>query len=322
MKIAIGILSLALLFLGACAAVGPREPVDLSLRFDAASLPEDLDGYLAAREDGIAPDMAARILWNGAPGAQTDWAVVYLHGYSATSEEIRPVPDQVARALGANLYFTRLTGHGQDGEAMAKARVQDWMDDTAEALAIGRRIGKRVLVISTSTGGTLAAEAARHPDLAGQFDALVMVSPNFAIRNPASQILTWPLVRYWGPVVAGKDRCFEPVNDAHDRYWTNCYPTVAVLPVAALAEHARSGDYRAAHQPVLVLISQDDQVVSPEATRRAMASWGGPAMISQLSLGPQDDPYRHVLAGDVLSPSMTGPVSEAIVTWLRGAIPQ
>ena len=83
-------------------AFAPREPLDL-------------DSYLRDREavvGGITPGTEKRILWAGAAGARTDWAVVYLHGFSATSEEIRPVPDRVAAGLGANLYFTRLAGYG------------------------------------------------------------------------------------------------------------------------------------------------------------------------------------------------------------------
>lgn len=308
--------ALAALALGAFFAVGPREPVDLTPRFDAASLPADLDAYLAAREAGVAPEVAERILWAGAPGAMTDIAVVYLHGFSATSEEIRPVPDRVAQALGANLVFVRLAGHGQGPAAMAGPTVQDWIDDAARALAIGRRIGRKVLVIATSTGGTLAAEAARS-DLGRQIDALVLISPNFAIQNPAAMILTWPLARYWGPVVAGRERCFAPVNDAQARFWTTCYPTAAVFPMAALADHAAQGDYAGATMPMLRITDAADQVVVPAASAAVAARWGGPVTDLAVVLGPGDDPWHHVLAGDILSPSQTAPVTQAIVDWAR-----
>lgn len=298
-------------------AFGPREPVELTPRFNANDLPADLEDYLASQESGIEPDVAKRIIWAGVPDEQTELAIVYLHGYSATSEEIRPVPDRVAAALEANLYYARLAGHGKGGEAMATPTVQDWIDDTAEALAIGRRLGRRVVVIATSTGGTLAAEAARHPELSKQIDALVLISPNFAIRNRAAQILTWPFVRYWGPVLAGAERCFDTINPDHARYWTTCYPTVSVLPMAALAAHARGGSYDRAVQPALVMTSEKDQVISPDATRKVMSGWGGPVEQVSLTLGAGDDPYSHVLAGDILSPSMTGPVSEQIIDWIR-----
>jgi len=308
--------AVALLF-----AFGPREPLDLTPDFDAALLPADLDAYLAAREatvGGIVPGAEKRILWAGPPGVRTDWAVVYLHGFSATSEEIRPVPDRVAAGLGANLHFTRFAGHGLGPRRFAGPSVNDWMIDVAEALAIGRRIGRRVLVIATSTGGTLAAEAALQPDLAAGMDAIVFVSPNFGIRDPVAALLTWPFARAWVGAVAGRERCFPTVSAAHARFWTACYPTEALLPMAAVARHAAAADYGRVTLPALFLSAEADRVVSPAATARVAARWGGPVALLPQVAGAGDDPASHVIAGDVLSPSMTAPVTNAILGWAGG----
>ncbi|MCB2109910.1 MAG: alpha/beta fold hydrolase [Defluviimonas sp.] len=299
---------------------GPREPLGLVPAFDAAALPEDLDTYLATREatvGGITPGVEKRILWAGARGAVTDWAVIYLHGFSATSEEIRPVPDRVAQALGANLYFTRFAGHGLGPDRFAGPSVNDWMIDTAEALAIGKRIGRRVLVIATSTGGTLAAEAALQPSLASGMDGIVFVSPNFRLKPPVAALLTWPLARRWVPLVAGSERCFAPQNPDHAKYWTTCYPTVALLPMAALAEHARLADYKSVRVPALFLFARADQVVSAAETEAVAARWGGSVSVVEQVAGPGDDPYSHVIAGRILSPSRSAPVSELIAIWAR-----
>nr|WP_287339345.1 hypothetical protein [Mesorhizobium sp.] len=90
--------------------------------------------------------------------ARTPLSIVY----SASKGEVRPLPDEVADQLDANLY-TRLTGHGQGGAAMADGSVNAWINDYEEALAIGRAIGDKVIVIATSTGGSLAAWAATQP---------------------------------------------------------------------------------------------------------------------------------------------------------------
>ena len=89
----------------------------------------------------IRPGAAKRILWAGEKGARTPLAIVYIHGFSGSAEEIRPVPDEVARTLGANLYFSRLAGHGRRPAAMAEPDAGDWIEDMAEAMAIGRRLG-------------------------------------------------------------------------------------------------------------------------------------------------------------------------------------
>lgn len=305
-------------------AFGPVEPVNLVPRFDAASLPADLDAYLAATErmmGAVTPGAEKRIVWAGRPGQQTDLALVYLHGFSATSEEIRPVPDRVAAELGANLYFTRLAGHGLPGDRLAGPSVQDWIDDVAEALAIGQRIGRKVVILSTSTGGTLAAEAAINPALSGKIAGIVFISPNFGLNSLAATILTWPGVRYWGPLVAGRERCFTPQNDRNKRFWTMCYPTTALFPMAALAVHARAADYRQVTIPALFIYSREDKVVSPGDTEAVVAGWGdGSSATAVLKVGPRDDRYSHVIAGDILSPSMTPSVSRDIAAWIRGKV--
>jgi alpha-beta hydrolase superfamily lysophospholipase len=302
-------------------AFGPREVVEGPGAFDAPALPDDLDAWLAAREAAVPdlrPGAEARIVWAGRTGERTPLSIVYLHGFSASPEEIRPVPDLVAEALGANLHFARLTGHGRDGAAMAEATADHWIADVAEALAIGRRIGERVVVIGTSTGGTLAKLAAHDPALSDRLAGIVFVAPNFAINNPAAPLLTLPWARAWLPAVMGEERGFAPRNDEHAAHWTIRYPTVAVLPVAALVAHVRGLDPARAGVPALFLWSEHDRVVSPAAVARVARGWGGPAVLRPVTVGPGDDPSSHVIAGDILSPGMTAAVTGMIVDWASG----
>lgn len=298
--------------------MAPREPVDTEIAFRESDLPDDLDPWLAAREaqfPDIVPGAEKRILWAGAPGRQTDMAVVYLHGFSATSEEIRPVPDLVARSLGANLFFARLAGHGRGGTAMAEPSAGDWLEDTAEALAIGRRIGRDVLVIATSTGGTLAAVAATDAGLVHRVKGIVFVSPNFRLRRPEAMILSLPFVRWWGPRLFARELGFEPLNAQQARYWTTRYPAEAAFALGALLRRARGRDYAGVTTPALFVYSPDDRVVSPRAIRRIAARWGGPVETMEMELAPGDDPMSHVLAGDILSPGGTAPLVAAILAW-------
>ena len=316
------VLLLALVLVG-LAIFGPREPVDLSARFDPAAFGNDLDTYFETQEarfDDIVEGVEKRVVWAGDKGAKTPVSVLYIHGFSATSEEIRPVPDKVAQALGANLIFTRLSGHGRSGEAMAEPRVADWMLDTAEALAAARVIGDQVIVISTSTGGTLVGAAALREDLMKNVAGAVFVSPNFAMNNAASIILTWPAVRWWGPLVAGAQRSFETLNEGHQTYWTNSYPTVALMPMAALVKAVDGLDLGRAKIPALFVISDQDQVVSPSKNREVAEEWGGDSELLVLSMGDGDDPYSHVIAGDILSPGQTSGVVDAIITWAQAVL--
>lgn len=299
---------------------GPYEPSGTEVSFDEGLLGNDVDAYLASREarfDDITPGVEKRVVWHGVRGEKTRQVLVYVHGFSASSEEIRPVPDRIASALGANLVYTRLQGHGRSDAAMAEATTEGWMRDVAEALAVARAVGEEVIILSTSTGGTLVAEAARQPALMQQVRGVIFVSPNFSINNPLAPLLTLPAARNWLPLVAGRTRSYEPRNDRQAIFWTTSYPTVAVLPMAALVERARSRDFAVIKLPALFWYSDADQVVVPAATDKVVARWGGPVTVMKVTLGAGSDPYAHVIAGAIASPSQTELTVAGMLSWIE-----
>lgn len=312
-----GALALFALFGGAWAF--GREPLpDLGPAFFDKDLPADVEAWLQARElsfPDIRPGAQAQIAWAGAPGRVTPWSVVYLHGFSATHREIAPVPQRVAQALGANLFLARLTGHGADGAALGRATAGDWLRDLDIALAIGRRIGGRVLVIATSTGATLALLAAADPVRAAGLAGLALISPNLALASPAAVLLDLPLARHWGPWLAGRQRGFAPVNADHARWWTTDYPTAALFPMAAVMRAGRAVDPARARVPALFVINPADRVVDTGRIPDLAARWAAGADLARLTPGPGDDPHGHVLGGDILSPGLTGPVTDRILAF-------
>ncbi len=312
--------ALALLLL-AVFVFGPREDVPDSAAFDAGQLDAGVDAYLARAESGVEnlrPEAAKRVVWAGAPDTRTALSIVYLHGFSASAEEIRPVPDRVAQALGANLVFTRFTGHGRDGAALATATAADWMADTAEALALGRATGEGVIVIATSTGATFAALAAREPSMTQGVRGMVLISPNFGINNPLAPLLTWPAARHWLPALAGAERSFTPLNADHARHWTTRYPTTAVFPMAAAVRKAALADYGEVRLPVLFYYDDADQVVDARQADAVRATWGGPVTLARPPRGQGMDPFAHVVAGDILSPAGTDAATGAILAFIGG----
>ena len=310
---ALGVLVLSLVYWG------PREPAELSLPAPKP-IGDNLDHYLQDAESAysdIKPSLEKRIIWANDSKEKTPLSVVYLHGFSAASEEIRPVPDLVSNALGSNLFFTRLQGHGREDKALAEGAVAGWMADLQEAILIGERLGERVLLISTSTGGTLAAVAALNSKLSQKLAGSVFVSPNFGILDFRARFLTWPLARYWLPVFAGKTRRFDARNAAHAATCSLVYPSVAVLPVGALVKRVMQLDFADAKIPSLFLYSLKDQVVQADKILQVMHAWGGQSTGQEIHLGQQDDESFHVLAGHVLSPSQTKPVADIIINWAK-----
>jgi alpha-beta hydrolase superfamily lysophospholipase len=299
---------------------GTREPAGLKTIFDESSLGSDLDTYLKTAESklsDIVPGTEKRIIWHGKPHQKTPVSIVYLHGFSASSEEIRPVPDQMAQSLSANLYFARLTDHGRSGAAMAEATVAAWMRDTAEALAIAGRIEARVIVLSTSTGGTLSGAVACDPSLSQNVAGMVFVSPNFGINNAAARLLTWPFARIWIPLLVGRERHVETLNSEQGKYWTNVYPIAATLPMPALVRKVIGKNFGDVSVPALFIMSEKDQVVRPDMIEKIAQRWGGQKQVLKVVPGPNDDPEAHVLAGDILSPDLTQQVIEKILDWFK-----
>jgi len=298
-------------------ALGPRVGVDD--RWNEPTLPVDIDSYLLGREGRVAnirPGDAKSVVWlePDAPSV-TPLALVYLHGFSADRHEVEPLVTALARDLGANAYFTRLAGHGRDGSAMGEATVEAWLDDAAEAVTIGGFIGERVVLMGTSTGGTLALWAASREEARERIAALVLVSPNLGLQDPAAGFLVWP----WGGAIArmvvGPERCFEPANPEHARHWTTCYPVEALLPMAALVQHVRSLGRGAVSAPALVVYSPNDQLVDPSKTEPVMTRISREPAQMYVVQG-SGDPEQHVVAGAILSPQTTGDVRQRIRTFL------
>ncbi len=301
---------------------GPREEVNLVPVFDDRRFGEGVQVYFESTEsafDDIVPGVEKRVIWqDGFKEQRTPYSVLYVHGFSASSEEIRPVPDRVAEALGANLVYTRLQGHGRDGEAMAEGTASGWMRDMAEGVAAARAVGDKVVILSTSTGGTLAAAAALNPDLSEDVVAMVFVSPNFGVNTAVAWMPSLPWARTWLPMVLGHERDGTSPDPEKNKYWSTVYPWEAVVPMSVLVDTVYGLDFSGASVPALFWFSDDDQVVRPERTHLVARSWGGPSEVTLVTMGPGDDPHSHVVAGRLMSPGQTDAAVTGILEWLKG----
>ena len=283
-------------------------------------LPADLEAYLAASEDEVDSDFALipgtekRVVWRD-ERRRTEYAVIYLHGFSATRQETAPLAEQIADSLNANLFETRLSGHGHSDRPMHEVRAEEWLQDAMEALSIGARIGERIVVIGTSTGGTLALALAEHEAAAAVSD-IILISPNLQPIDPKSNWLTRPLGPLLAHLVSGDTRSWTPHNEAQGRYWSTSYPTSAVVEVMRLVDFVRNRLPMVLRQDLLVLVSPDDSVVSAAVTRDAFAKLDAPSK-RLIEFEDAQDPSRHVLAGDILSPDTTEAVASQIVEFVR-----
>lgn len=323
MRIAMGLLLAFVIVAAILLATIYRRPPDLALE-RGKGLPRDvslasLETFLQATESRagrIREGLAKQIVWADPAGpSKTAISLVYVHGFSASPAEIRPLPDKVAEALGANLFFTRLAGHGlEDPGALGHATLGDWIADLEEAIAIGRLLGDRVVVMATSTGASLTTWALGRPGLADGIAAAVLVSPNYGVQASGSFLLTGPFAAEIAHMVIGARRGFEPVNALNAHNWTTDYPVEALIPMAQAVRLASFTPVEQIKTSALFVYSPRDLVVRPDLTDAVLGRWGGPH--ARFDPGETGDANNHVIAGDTYSPGTTAAVAAEIVAWL------
>jgi len=286
-------------------------------------LGEDLETSLAeseARFPDMRPGHQKEIIWAYKSKKKTRYAVVFVHGFSASKGELRPVPDALAKSLKANLFFTRLPGHGRSGPAMHGNQLSDWYDCMVEALEIGARIGEETIIVSSSTGGTLTvAELGRRRDLS-KIAALVFFSPNFGVRDQRAKIGLLPAASWLVDKLFPGDLSFEPRNDAHAAWWTHTYPFSSAVVMIRLVRDALRVDLSKIKVPALFVYSDADAVVRSETTADIVKKW--PVHVTRFDppLEGHVDPFAHVIAGDIVSPDNTEWAHRAVLNWLKAQL--
>jgi pimeloyl-ACP methyl ester carboxylesterase len=286
---------------------GPKasyEPLEGDLPTLNYTLPE-LDAYVQGKEKGLAnlrPDNQSRIVWADSM-RKTPFAVVYLHGWSASQEEGDPLHEEFAKRYGCNLYLPLLAGHGvEDPNSFATLTPKQLIDSAKEALAVGRLLGEQVILMSCSTGGTLSTYlAATYPDAVA---AQLLYSPNIDLANPLSELLTLPWGKQIAYAVEGKQHSFTPPQEAY-QYWTTTYSTDGLVCLKTLVEWTQTPDnWKRISQPIFMGYyyknedEQDDQV-SVEEMHRFFKSISTPEDKKKSVAFPES--AHHVVLSRILS---------------------
>lgn len=187
------------------------------------------------QQENLKPNNQARIVWaNDSLKQKTEYAVVYLHGFSASAEEGAPIHTDFAKRYGCNLYLARLYGHGLNApEPLLDLTPENYMESAKRAIAIGKQLGEKVIVMSTSTGSTQALYiASEHPEIA----ALILYSPNVELYTASASLLTKPWGLQLSRLAMGGKYRERNDNDTIKQYWYAKYRLEGVINMQAMLE--------------------------------------------------------------------------------------
>lgn len=282
--------------------------------FSLESLPEWLHEHEQSH-GSVIEGAEATIDWATKPEV-TELCVLYVHGFSATRQEIAPIPEKVAAHFGANVVHTRLAGHGLSENPMA-ATAEDWLQSMVDAWEIASRIGKKVVIIAVSTGAPLSIWLNEQVIEKDRVHSFIFLSPNFRIRNPFGFLLTWPWAESWVPLVIGREHRWEPENEMAARYWTNRYETQAVIEMQKVVDWASKLKPDAEQAPMATLYMEDDPTINHTAAVAFHSRWpAGDKQLHRVTLDAQNP--QHVFAGDITAPHRTDWCVDVCTRFIEG----
>ncbi|MBS1628280.1 MAG: alpha/beta hydrolase [Bacteroidetes bacterium] len=307
--------------------LGPK-PSTPVYNINLPSIPENsaaLLNYIQTNESAhkIKPDNEARIIWNNdSLKEKTEYAIVYLHGFSASQEEGNPVHKNIAKQFGCNLYLYRLSQHGIDTtDELQNLTADNYWESAKTAYTIGKQLGDKVILMGTSTGASLALQlAATYPDIAG----LILISPNIEINDPNA----WVLNNHWGLQIARmvlKSKYRDITNKPNDykKYWNTHYRLESAVALEELLETTMNKTtFAKVTQPTLTLYyykdaQHQDNVVKVGAIEKMFNELATPANEKRLIAVPNAE--NHVLCSPIQSKDIITPQKE-IAAFLKEVI--
>ncbi len=268
----------------------PNKPV---YNLTMESLPEQgdsLEAYVAAREAQykLKPDNEARIIWqNDSLKKPTEYAIVYLHGFSASQEEGDPVHQTLAKTFGCNLYLSRLSMHGLDTtEPLLGITAESYWESAREALNFGKKLGRKVILMGTSTGGTQALQlAAAYPELV---HGVILMSPNIEINDPNAWLLNNPWGLQIARMVMGSDYIVaKDTRPVYKKYWSSPYRLEATIELQEMLETSmKAATFQKVAQPLLLMYyykdeANQDPVVKVSAMRKMFETISTPMSLKK-----------------------------------------
>jgi carboxylesterase len=254
-------------------------------------------------------------------GAATEWAVVILHGFSTCPEQFQELGERLFD-LGFNIYIPRQPYHGladRTANNLAPLTAERLAAYGDQALDIGRGLGRKVLLIGLSGGGTVAAWLAQNrPDLEIAMPIAPMLGVSF-IPSAFTRPFAWlfnqiPDFYMW----------WDPRNKAENPYAVDySYPGYSIRAMSEclklgvwVRRQARSAAPKAYR--IVMVINDNEPGVNNKEVYKVMADWQ--AHQNHTRLGAFHFEKSLKLPHDLITPGTPGLDIETVYRLLIGRI--
>lgn len=187
-----------------------------------------------------------------------DSCVILIHGFTATTVEVRPLANELANA-GYSVICPLLPGHNTTPEDLNKIKWQEWVSSVDYVLEKAFIDFDNVFIGGESMGGLVACYLAAHYE---SIKGVLLFSP--ALFVPKLQLSKF--IRYFRPFMPKAARKKDVVNT--EKYPWKGYtvnPTSAANELYKLQKIVRTNLPKIV-QPVLIIQGKNDNTITPESS--------------------------------------------------------
>ena len=291
---------------------------------NVSDVPEDIDGYLKQKESEVSdiyPYAEKTVFWNNSKKNKTKYSIVFIHGFTTTGYQSKEFLNKLSSEIGANLFMTRLSGHGVPYEGTNQMQIDKIMYDVAEAIIIGERIGENVILIGHSLGGALSMLAANDELLSKKIDTLVLFAPGNSGISPFAfmNTLISSLVDRTGSLcwlIDCDPRSFMdlPEDEKWENYFATDFDTNVFYQIARIPFATDSISYDAISTSALVFYDENDRLVNAGKLKSNFEKWAAKNKVVSIET-LETDRGRHMFPS-IANPHLDQLFLNEIKNWL------
>ena len=252
---------------------------------------------------------------------RTKYSIVFIHGFTTTGYQSKEFLNKLSSELNANLFMTRLSGHGVPYEGTKQMQIDKIMYDVSEAIIIGEKIGKNVILVGHSLGGALSMLAADDEVLSKKIDTLVLFAPgnsgfsSFAFTNT----LISSLVDRTGSLcwlIDCDPRSFMelPDDEKWENYFATDFDTNIFYQIARIPFATDSISYETISTSALVFYDENDRLVNASKLKSNFKKWAAKNKIVSVET-LETDRGRHMFPS-ISNPHLDQMFLDEIKNWV------